>query len=359
MFEINNYSMILENPWLSLGILISISLLLTTIIGLSKRLLCHRLQIYAARTTSKWDDVVVELIKQLKPITIFTWLCVSIATFFEHLPHSGKFVTFALTVITLYQVLLWGLSFLRHWRQEYLHKFSGENNSAAGAVGLIYAAVQFGLIATLALVGLSHLGVDIAALIAGLGVGGIAVALAAQNILGDLLASLSIILDKPFVVGDFIVVGTEKGTVEQIGIKTTRVRSVSGEQLIFANKDLLESRISNFKRMTERRVVKQIGVEYGTPNEKLKQIPIMIETIIKKQERLRFERCHFYNFGASSLDFEFVFWVLGPDYQEYMDAQEIVLRDLYQALTDFKVEFAYPSQTVYLAHKEAITGVQK
>jgi len=345
---LNTCNTLLQNQWMSLGILHLAALLITIIFQLPKKIITEKLQHWTLKTASKWDDLILDLIKQLRAITVFVWVLVSGASFFAFSATITKFLTIVFTIITLYQITLWGLHFIRHWRDGYLSKFTQENNSAAGALGLIYAAVQFGFITIIALVGLSHLGVDIAALIAGLGVGGIAVALAAQNILGDLLASLSIILDKPFVVGDFIVVGSDKGTVEQIGIKTTRVRSATGEQLIFSNKDLLESRISNFKRMNERRVTKQIGVEYGTSLENLTLIPNIIRSIIEKQKNLRFDHCHLYNLGASSLDFEFVFWVLGPDYQEYMNAQEMVLRDLYQALSDLKVEFAYPSQTVYL-----------
>ncbi len=176
------------------------------------------------------------------------------------------------------------------------------------------------------LLALDNLGVDVTALVAGLGVGGIAVALAVQSILGDLFASLSIVLDKPFVIGDFIIVGDLLGTVENVGIKTTRVRSLSGEQLIFSNADLLNSRIRNYGRMYERRVVFTVGVTYDTPRHKLEDF---------------------------SLDFETVYYVQDPAYNLYMDIQQAINLELYQRFADEGIEFAYPTQTLFLAKETA------
>ena len=153
---------------------------------------------------------------------------------------------------------------------------------------------------------LDNLGVNITALVASLGIGGIAVALAVQNILGDIFASLSIALDRPFAIGDFIVVGDVLGTVEYIGLKTTRIRSLSGEQIVFSNADLLKSRIRNYKRMTERRVVFGFGVVYQTPHDKLERIPAMVREVIEAQPKTRFDRAHFKEYGDSALAFEAV-----------------------------------------------------
>jgi small-conductance mechanosensitive channel len=185
-------------------------------------------------------------------------------------------------------------------------------------------------------------------MVASLGIGGIAVALALQNVLGDLLASLSIVLDKPFVIGDMVVVGDLSGTVEHVGLKTTRVRSLSGEQLVFSNSDLLSSRIRNFKRMDERRVLFQIGVVYGTPRAKLEAIPGMVKEAVEAQSNARFDRCHFKTFGASSLDFETVYYMRVPDYQAYMDTQHAINMAIYQRFEDEGLEFAFPTQTIFL-----------
>lgn len=198
------------------------------------------------------------------------------------------------------------------------------------------------------LLALQNVGVDVTAMIAGLGIGGIAIALALQNVLGDLFGSLSIILDKPFVVGDFIITGDKMGTVEQIGLKTTRVRALSGEQLIFANSDLLGSRIQNFKRMQERRVVFGIGVTYGTTMDQAKQISDVLREIVQAREGVRFDRAHFKSFGAFSLDFEVVYWMLDPDYNKHMDTQQEINLEIGRRLQLMNVEFAFPTQTVYL-----------
>jgi small-conductance mechanosensitive channel len=203
--------------------------------------------------------------------------------------------------------------------------------------------------AAVLLVLLDNLGVNITTLIAGLGVGGIAVALAAQNVLGDLFSSLSIVLDKPFVVGDFIVVGDFLGSVEHVGLKTTRLRSLSGEQVVFSNTDLLNSRIRNYGRMFERRIVSSIGVTYQTPVAKLRRIPEIIREIVEEQDRVRFDRAHFQTFADSALTFEIVYYVLTPDYNYYMDVQQNINLALFERLAAEGVEFAYPTRTVFVS----------
>ena len=202
------------------------------------------------------------------------------------------------------------------------------------------------------LVALDNFGADVTTLIAGLGVGGIAIALAVQNILGDLFASFSIVLDKPFIIGDFIIVGDHLGTVEYIGLKTTRLRSLSGEQLIFSNTDLLGSRIRNYKRMYERRVVFSVAVVYQTPEEKLAAIPEMIREIVEAQAQIRFDRAHFKDFGAYALNFEVVYWILSPDYNLYMDIQQTINLAIFRQFNETGIAFAYPSQTLFLDRTE-------
>lgn len=209
------------------------------------------------------------------------------------------------------------------------------------------------------LLALQNTGVNVTSLIAGLGIGGIAVALAMQNILGDLFASLTIALDKPFVIGDFIVVGSEMGTVEYVGLKTTRVRSLSGEQLVFGNADLLSSRVRNYKRMSERRVVFGFGVVYATPPETLEAINAIVRRAVEAQSNVRFDRCHFHRFGASSLDFEAVYFINSPDYNTHMDAQQAVHLSIARAFRDQSIEFAFPTQTLYLSDNSAAAARAK
>ena len=202
--------------------------------------------------------------------------------------------------------------------------------------------------AVVLLLALDNLGVQITALVAGLGIGGIAVALAVQNILGDLFASLSIVLDKPFVIGDFLIVDTYLGAVEHVGLKTTRLRSLSGEQLVFSNADLLQSRVRNYGRMFERRVVFSIGVTYQTPREKLKAIPGILRAAVEAQEKTRFDRSHFKDFGDYSLNFETVYYVLAPDYGIYMDVQQAINLRVHEEFEREGIEFAYPTQVVHV-----------
>jgi len=198
------------------------------------------------------------------------------------------------------------------------------------------------------LMALENFGVNITTFITGLGVGGVAVALAVQNILGDLFASLSIVLDKPFVIGDSLAVGEFQGTVEHVGLKTTRLRSLGGEQLIFSNGELTKSRMRNYGRMAERRVVFKIGVTYDTPREKLAQIPAWIKQIITEQPQTRVDRSHFAAYGDFALTFETVYYVLSPDYNTYMDIQQTINLKIHERFEKEGIEFAFPTQTLIL-----------
>jgi len=186
-------------------------------------------------------------------------------------------------------------------------------------------------------------------------VGGVAVALALQNVLGDLLASLSIVLDKPFVIGDTITVDDLTGKVEQIGMKTTRLRSVGGEQLIFSNSELLKSRIRNWARLSERRVVLAFGVPYSTPADTVERIPDLVREIVERRDLTRFERAHLKGLGASSLDFEAIYWILTPDYGIYMDRQQAVNLGLLRAFDREGIAFASTTPTVQVNLPQAKT----
>ena len=223
-----------------------------------------------------------------------------------------------------------------------------EDASAVAAMDVVSFLTKVSVWAIVFLLALDNLGVNITALVAGLGVGGIAVALAAQNIIGDLFASLSIVLDKPFVLGDFLVIDGFYGNVEKVGLKTTRVRSLSGEQLVFSNNDLLNSRIRNYGQMVERRIVFSVGVVYQTPHDKLERLPRIIEDIIVRQESARFDRAHFQAFGAYSLNYEVVYYVESSDYKLYMDIQQAVNLEIFRRFAEEGIEFAYPTQTLFV-----------
>ena len=219
------------------------------------------------------------------------------------------------------------------------------------ALKSIFTIIQMIVWSIALLILLDNLGVEISALIAGLGIGGVAVALASQNILGDLFSYFTIFFDRPFQIGDFIVVDEYKGTVDYIGIKTTRLISLGGEQLIFCNTDLTNSRISNYKRMRQRRIVFQFGVIYQTTLTQLKKIPQIVKEIITQIPEATFDRAHFASYGNFSLNFEVVYYVNDPDYNKYMDVQQEINFKLKEALEKEGIEFAYPSQTIFLANE--------
>jgi small-conductance mechanosensitive channel len=225
---------------------------------------------------------------------------------------------------------------------------TGMERARSAAYGLLSAISRMVIWLLVFLLILDNLGVNISALIAGLGIGGIAVALAVQNVLGDVLASLSILLDKPFEVGDFIVVGELMGSVERIGIKTTRLRSLSGEQLVLSNSSLLSGQIRNFKRMFERRMLFTFGVTYDTPRSVLEQLPKRVQEIVAQQPKTRFDRAHFKSFGDSALLFEVVYFILVPEMNTAMDIQQSINLELMRVCEELKVEFAFPTQTVQL-----------
>jgi small-conductance mechanosensitive channel len=191
-------------------------------------------------------------------------------------------------------------------------------------------------------------GIQVTTLVASLGITGVAVALAVQNILSDLFASLSITLDRPFVIGDAIVVGEFNGEVEHIGLKSTRIRSVTGEQLIFSNSDLLNSRIRNYKRMERRRVVFPLNIAYGTPAALLEKIPDILREIISERPQISYDRAHFKEFRESALYIEAVYFVENPDYRLFMDTQQSINLEIIHRFTEEGIQFAFPTRTVYV-----------
>ncbi len=266
-----------------------------------------------------------------------------------HLPASAeRLVDAATTVAAFLQLGLWGNVAVGWAVEREVRRRVVEDAAAATTLAALSYLVRFALWTVLLLLLLDNLGVRVTALVAGLGVGGVAVALALQNVLGDLFASLAIALDKPFQIGDFIIVDQYLGTVEHIGLKTTRIRSLWGEQVVFPNSDLLQSRIRNFKRMAERRVVFTLGVVYRTPYEVLARLPGLLREIVEAQPGVRFDRAHFKEFGDSALVFEVVYYVLDPDYNRYMDMQQAINLEIVRRFREEGVEFAYPTRTVVL-----------
>lgn len=329
--------------------LLALGLALLALVGLriARGVVYRRLHAYAQTTTSDLDNLAADLLARTN--LLFLFLALSAGSLVVVLPEKVTTLLSSTAVIALLvQAGIWGNGVVAWWLTRYVRQKVAENPSLATTLVAMGYIVRLAIWSLILLLALSNMGIEIDALIAGLGVGGIAVALAVQNILGDLFASLSIVLDRPFEVGDFIIVGEFLGTVENIGLKTTRVRSLSGEQIVFANNDLLQSRIRNYKRMSERRVLFTFGVIYQTSHGQLAAIPGMVQEIIEAQPQTRFDRAHFKDYGDSSLNFEIVYYMLQPDYNLYMDTQQAINLELFRRFADAGIEFAYPTRTLYV-----------
>ena len=308
------------------------------------------------RTKNRWDDILSAALQQTKSLLLIV-IVLLIGTIPLTLPATVMDVLKGAAAIALFvQIGSWLNGAVTAWLTLYREERMEEDAAAVMSMNLLGFFARLVIWSFVLLISLENLGVDITALVAGLGVGGIAVALAAQNVLGDVFASLSIVIDKPFVLGDFLIVGEHLGAVEQIGIKTTRLRSLSGEQLVFANTDLLTSRVRNYGRMYERRVAFKIGVTYQTPREKLERIPAMLRKAVEAQgeDQVRFDRAHFQAYGDFALTFETVYYVLGPDYNQYMDCQQSINLKIHESFENEGIEFAYPTQTLFIQKGEEI-----
>lgn len=320
---------------------------LTTLVSFSAK----KVKILTDKTSNTYDNAIVDVIESTSKLFIFLLSIFIALTYASKNELVDEYVNKAFIFLMLIQTGVWLNTFFASFSSAYFEKRSQNDPGSLSAFGLINFLSKFVIWSIVLLLILDNLGLDISALVTGLGVGGVAVALAVQNVLGDLFASLSIILDKPFVVGDFIIVDDMLGSVEKIGIKTTRLRSISGEQLIVSNSDLLSSRIKNYKRMDERRAIFQIGVTYDTSEEKLKEIPSLVKTIIESKKNVRFDRAHFKNFGDFSLNFEIVYYILSQDFIEFMNVQEEINLEIFSTFNSKKIEFAFPTQTLHIQNQ--------
>jgi len=317
------------------------------VLWLIEQILIVRVQRLARKTQTAIDDVMIGSLRNTKLLYLLVVSIFAGSLWLDLEPNVRSVILQAVIIATLIQGGIWVNAGLQIWLEHYRKvEEDGANRTTMNALSFIGRLLLWVMIFLLVI---DNLGVDVTALVAGMGIGGIAIALAVQNILGDLFASLSIVLDKPFVNGDFVVVGDMAGSVEHVGIKTTRVRSISGEQLVFSNSDLLQSRIRNFGRMHQRRVVFSLGVTYQTPAEKLERIPSLIRAAIEAQELVRFDRSHFASYGDSALNFETVYYVESSDYTQHMDILQAVNLQIYRTFEEEGIEFAYPTQTLFVA----------
>jgi len=317
------------------------------VLGFTKRVVEHRLAKIAEKTETDLDDLVVDLVRRTGKF-FFLALGLYFAHHWFSLSNALElWIGWLVTLAICFQVGLWGIGLVDFGIQRMVRGRPADDPARTMGTSVLGFVARIFVWTLILLTFLQAVGANVSALLASLGVGGIAVALALQNVLGDLFASITILLDKPFVVGDSILIGDFNGTIEKIGVKSTRLRSVSGEEIIIGNQDLVSSRVRNFKRMRERRQVFTVGVTYDTPRPKVEKLSALLKEIVTSVPDTRFDRANFKSFGSSSLDFEVVYYVQKPDYNTMMDVQQRINLAILDRFADEKIEFAFPTQTVH------------
>jgi len=323
--------------------------LIMTCLSIFKGTVLRRIKKMAERTRTDVDDLIVEIIQSIA-WPFYVILSLYIASRFIWIPTSARSIVYYLFIIgvayylvkAVNRVIEFGATVVVEKKQKEIQRF---DPSLIAILARIFKAVVW---ISAALIILQNFGYNISTLVAGLGIGGVAIAFALQNILSDIFASFSIYFDRPFETGDFIVVGKDMGTVKKIGIKSTRIQTLQGQELVISNKELTNIRVHNYKKMSERRVSFSFGVEYNTSIEKLREIKQIIRDILAKMEMARLDRVHFKEFGDSSLNFEVIYYVKSPDYGVFMDTQESINLEIKEKFEQHGIEFAYPTQTIYL-----------
>lgn len=335
-----------------IGVAVGIFVLLITVFALVRFVVLERLRALSAHTHTDIDDTIIDAVRGIRP-----WVYVVVALYaslqFFALPTTIDLITRGIFFFTVvWQLIEVALTFVRFAARRVLEK--DEDNDGVTDPGSATASHMVTLLARIVLWALgglfvlSNLGVEVTSLIAGLGIGGVAVAFALQGILSDLFASFSIYFDKPFRIGDFVAIGDDYGTIEKIGIKSTRIRRLSGEELVVANAELTTARVQNYKKMSKRRNVIRFGVTYDTPKDKVVAIPEIITSVLTAQERVELEYAKFVGFGDSALLFEVAYYVMSPDYATHLEIQQAFSFELMERFAAEGIEFAFPTQTVYV-----------
>ncbi len=318
------------------------------LLSLLRRFLFARLKRLAERTEAKTDDfLLANLEKTLFPLLYFGTFYLAAQNLTLSAAAQKALSTLGVVILTFMAIRFLSAVLEYLLKDVWLRKEPNETRERN--LKILFPVIRMVLWSVALVFLLDNLGFEISAVVAGLGIGGIAVAMASQAVLGDLFSYVAILLDKPFEIGDFIILdGGFMGTIEYIGIKTTRVRSLSGEQIVIPNSDLTSHRVRNYKRMQERRVVFKLGVTYGTTPEKMEKAVSLLKEIIGKNPDVRFDRAHFSEYGDFSLNIETVYWVLSPDYNKYMDIQQELNLGIQRAFAKEGIEFAFPTQTLYV-----------
>jgi small-conductance mechanosensitive channel len=350
---------LLNNPLDIWAAAIGVAVAATAAMYLARAFLLRRIERMQGRTETRLDDLLATMLGSTYLLFIVA-VAFYLGSLLLDLPPKRQLLISRVAVSALLvQLAVWGDTGIRFWRTQLRRRVAANDPAGITSASAVCFVLRVALWTVILLMILENLGVNITTLITSLGIGGIAVALAVQNILGDLFASLSIMLDKPFQVGDFIIVGEVLGSVEYIGLKTTRVRGLGGEQIILSNGDLLKSRIHNHRRMESRRVAFVIRVTYETTEQQLRAIPQMVRAIVSAQEMANFERAHFFAFGEWSLDFEVVYHVGTPDYNVHMDLQQTILLALVRQFEREGIEFAYPTHRLQMVSPSQPSGAKR
>ncbi len=334
---------------------ISIFVALILALKIFQVIILSRLYKVAKKTKTDFDDVLIEVIKSIKPpIYFFLAIYFSVKVLiFSEVVNKIIFVLFVIAII--FEVIRSLERLLDYFINKFLERSESKGRSkeqSRAMIKTLQAILRVILWSVGLLLLLSNLGINVNSLVASLGIGGIAVALALQGILSDVFSSFSLYVDKPFEVGDYIVIGTDNGTVEKIGLKTTRIRTLQGEELVVSNQELTSTRVQNYRKMEKRRIVFNLGVTYDTASTKLKSIPKLMKEIIKKEKLAEYDRCYFTEFNDSSLNFEVVMFIKSPEYEDYLKTRHKINLDIYKTFEKEGIDFAYPTQTLYINKEE-------
>jgi small-conductance mechanosensitive channel len=325
------------------------------VVRVLRSIVIRSLQAWSRKTQTRADDFVIEGINRFGVPAFYYFVIYSGISYLNLSIKAQRVLEVATSVVVTFLILRLLSSTILLLLQTYIRRQQhGEDkiNQLGGLMIVINIVIW--ILGFVFLI--DNLGYDVTTIITGLGIGGIAVALAAQNILGDLFNYFVIFFDRPFEVGDFVIVDDKMGTVEYIGIKTTRIRSLSGEQLIVGNSNLTSSRIHNYKRMNKRRIVFTIDVEYGTPYEKVKEVPGILRRIVEQKSNIIFDRAHFARYHEWSLRFEVVYLVNVADFNTYMDIQQQINLEIYEEFTQKGIKFAIPSRNIFLSAQNNSKG---
>ncbi len=339
----------LGNTLLQYLIFLAIFFATLIVLRIFKVTIIHRLKVLAQKSKTDIDDLVMSIIENIGWF-FYAYTSFYIAHFSLTLPEvAGKVISYLFFVFVIYYAVKSVEGVIDYMGKKFIAKKSeGEKETDTAALSLLIKLTKGVLWGLAIIIILQNLGYNISALVAGLGVSGVAIAFALQNVLSDIFASFSIYLDKPFQIGDFIIVGEDMGIVKRIGVKSTRIQTLQGQELVVCNKELTESRVHNYKKMQRRRIVFDFGVTHETSSEKLKKVVETIKDIIGNLQITELDRVHFKEFGDFSLIFEVVYYLNSNDYKVYMDTQQEINLQIKAAFEKEEIKLAYPTQTVFL-----------